>query len=109
MPAYVIAAAQNVNDPAGFAAYQQAAVPTIGQYGGKFIVGSTKIEVGDGNWSPIGMVVIEFESMERAKAWYYGPEYQAVVGQRIQSTDSAMIFVDGDSASSGRPSVTGPK
>ena len=96
MPAYVIAAAQNVNDPAAFAAYQQAAVPTIGQYGGEFIVGSTKIEVGDGNWSPIGMVVIEFESMERAKAWYYGPEYQAVVGQRIQSTDSAMIFVDGD-------------
>jgi uncharacterized protein (DUF1330 family) len=96
MATYVIGAMQKVNDTAGFAAYQQAAIPTIGLYGGKLIVGSTKIEVADGKWSPVQIVIGEFESLERAKAWYYGPEYQAVVGQRIQSTDSTVIFVDGD-------------
>ena len=95
MAAYVIAALQKVNDPAGFAAYQQVAIPTVYQYGGNLVVGSTKIEVADGNWSPVGIVVAEFESLERAKAWYYGPEYQAVVGQRLQSVDSGVIFVDG--------------
>ena len=65
MAAHVIAAVQNVNDPAGFAEYQQLAEPTVHQYGGKFVAGGTKIEVADGNWSPIGLVVIEFESLDR--------------------------------------------
>ena len=95
MSAYVIAALQKVNDPEVFAAYQQAAIPTVGQYGGKLVVGSTKIEVGDGDWSPLGIVVGKFESLDRAKAWYYGPEYQAVVGLRLRSVDSGVIFVDG--------------
>ena len=42
------------------------------------------------------MVVIEFESVEQAKKWYNSPEYQAVIGQRFNSADSALIIVDGD-------------
>lgn len=58
------------------------------------MAGGTKIEVADGTWSPSGMVVLEFESMEKAKAWYNSPEYQGVVGQRISTSDSGLIFVD---------------
>ena len=42
------------------------------------------------------MVVLEFESIEQAKKLYTSPEYQAVIGQRFDSTDSALIIVDGD-------------
>ena len=42
------------------------------------------------------MVVLEFESVEQARKWYNSPEYQAVVGQRFNSADSALIIVDGD-------------
>ncbi|HIM38297.1 MAG TPA: DUF1330 domain-containing protein [Dehalococcoidia bacterium] len=43
----------------------------------------------------MGVVVIEFETLEKAKAWYDSPEYQAVIGQRISTSDSSVIFVDG--------------
>ena len=42
------------------------------------------------------MAVLEFESVEQARKWYNSPEYQAVIGQRFDSTDGALIFVDGD-------------
>ena len=42
------------------------------------------------------MVVVEFESFELAKNFYDSPEYQAVINQRFNSADSAVIVVDGD-------------
>ena len=67
MAAYVIGQLQSVSDPSTFSEYQELAHPTIDKYGGKVVCGNDKIEVGDGNWSPLGVIVIEFESMERAK------------------------------------------
>lgn len=95
MAAWVIGAIQSVNDAAGFAAYGEAAGPTVAKYGGKRVAGGTNIEVADGSWSPAGMVVIEFENLAKAKEWYNSPEYQAVVGQRLNTSDSGLIFVDG--------------
>ncbi len=95
MAAWVIGAIQKVNDADGFAAYGAVAGPTVAQYGGKRVAGGTKIEIADGTWSPAGMVVLEFENMTKAKEWYNSPEYQAVVGQRISTSDSGLIFVDG--------------
>ena len=95
MAAWVIAAIQSVNDEAGFAAYQKAGGPTVAQYGGKRIASGSKIEVADGTWSPSRIVVLEFESLAKAKAWYNSPEYQAAMEKRISSSDSGFIFVDG--------------
>ena len=96
MAAWVVGAIQSVNDPAGFAEYQQLAGPTVEQYGGKIILGGNKIEVGDGNWSPAGVVVIEFEGLEQAKRWYNSPEYSAAKPRRLQTADTGLIFLDGD-------------
>ena len=95
MPAWFVAIAYSVSNPAELEEYQKRAEPTVEQYGGKFIAGGSKVEVADGNWSPIGLVVIEFENMDRAKEWYHSPEYSAVKPLRLNSTDSGLIFVDG--------------
>jgi uncharacterized protein (DUF1330 family) len=95
MAAYVIGALSSIKDPAGFAEYQKLAGPTVEKYGGKLIVGGTKIEVADGNWSPIGVVVLQFETLQRAKQWYNSPEYSAVKGRRFRTAESGAIFVDG--------------
>ena len=95
MAAWVIGAIQSVNDAAGFAAYGEAAGPTVVKYGGKRVAGGTKIEVADGSWSPIGMVVFEFESLAKAKEWYNSPEYNPLVSRRTGSADTGLIFVDG--------------
>lgn len=94
MPAYVMAAIYEVTDPARFVEYQSLAEPTVLQYGGKFLAGGTKIEIADGDWSPLGVMVGEFESLAKAKEWYNSLEYQAVVDWRLESTVGGVIFVD---------------
>ena len=94
MTVYAIGAIFSVSDHEKFAAYQQVAGPTVALYGGKILGGGTNIEVADGTWSPIGMVVIEFESMAKAKEWYTSPEYTAVKSGRLDSTDGGLVFLD---------------
>jgi len=96
MPGYLIGQLKEITDADAFGAYQGAAGPVVGQYGGKLVMNSTKINSKDGAWSPAGMVVLEFESVEQAHKFYDSPEYQAVIGQRFNSADSAVIIVDGD-------------
>jgi len=72
------------------------AEPTIEQYGGKTVFFSQQIEAGDGDWSPLGIVLFEFESAAKARKWYNSPKYQAVIGQHISSTDSNTVFIDVD-------------
>ena len=94
MAVYAIGAIFSVSDPEKLAAYQQVAGPTVTIYGGKILGGGTNIEVADGTWSPISSVVIEFESMTKAKEWYNSPEYSAVKSQRFDNADSGLVFLD---------------
>lgn len=94
MPGYVLGVVNGIKDGPAFEAYQHVAEPTITQYGGKMVFFSTSIESGDGGWSPMGIVLFEFESAAQAKKWYHSSEYQAVVNQRINSTDSAVVLID---------------
>lgn len=94
MTVYAIGAILSVSDPEKFSAYQQVAGPTLAQYGGKILGGGTNVEVADGTWSPIGMIVIEFENMAKAKVWYNSPEYSAVKSQRFDNADSGLVFLD---------------
>ena len=85
-----------IKDKEAFEAYQQAAEPIIKQYGGKTVFVSSDVERGDGDWSPLGISLIEFKNSDQARKWYNSPEYQAVIGQRIASTDSNTVFIDID-------------
>ena len=42
----------------------------------------------------MGIIVVEFESSEQSRKWYNSAEYQAVIGQRLDSTDSTAVFMD---------------
>ncbi|PKB68449.1 MAG: hypothetical protein BZY81_01590 [SAR202 cluster bacterium Io17-Chloro-G4] len=94
MPGYVMGVVNGVKDGPAFEAYQHVVEPTIGQYGGKRVFFSGEVTPLDGGWAPLGLILFEFESADPAKKWYNSPEYQAVVNQRINSTDSAVtLFV----------------
>jgi uncharacterized protein (DUF1330 family) len=96
MPGYFMGMVHGVNDPEAFGAYQGVAEPTIEQYGGNMVFFNQQIEDGNGDWSPLGIVLFEFESAAKARKWYNSPKYQAVIGQRISSTDSNTVFIDVD-------------
>ena len=91
MPAYVVGTIYDIKDPAGFDEYRGLAGATLEKYGGKLVMSSRNIEVGDGSWSPIGMVMFEFESLDRAKEWYNSPEYQAIKPLRLNATTDSWI------------------
>ena len=93
MAVFVIGVIDSIQDEAGFIAYQQKAGPTLAPFGGQVIAGGSNIEVADGDFSPAGMVVIAFETMANAKAWYNGPAYSNARSDRFNSATSSMIFL----------------
>ena len=68
MPAYIIVEIDIV-DPVGYEGYKNLAGTTVAKYGGKYIVRGGKTEVLEGDWKPKRIVVLRFESMQRAKEW----------------------------------------
>ena len=64
----------------------------MAQYGGKILGGGTNVEVADGTWSPIGLVVIEFESMAKAKEWYNFPRIYCNQVPAIATTPTAVWY-----------------
>jgi uncharacterized protein (DUF1330 family) len=45
--------------------------------------------------APDGMVILQFDSMDDARAWYNNPEYQKRAAHRINAADYRAILVDG--------------
>ena len=68
MPAYVIVEIEIV-DPTGYEEYKKLASATVEKYGGKYIVRGGAAETLEGDWKPKRIVVLQFESTQRAKDW----------------------------------------
>ncbi len=97
MPAYLIANV-DIKDPEKFKDYMKATPSIIEQFGGKFLVRGGDFEICEGNWNPKRFVVVEFESMQKARQFYNSPEYEAIKGLRLSSAYTEWVFVDGISA-----------
>jgi uncharacterized protein (DUF1330 family) len=94
MAAYVIADV-DVTDPIKFEQYRSQVGPTIEKYGGKYIVrGGSAVKV-EGSWDPQRLVIIEFESMERAREWYHCQEYSGPMKLRHQAANTNLLLVEG--------------
>ena len=93
MPAYVIVDI-SVTDPAIYAEYMKVAPATIANFGGKYVVRGGKAERLEGEWAPRRVVVLEFPSYDRAKAWWASPEYAEARELRERSATANMIVVE---------------
>jgi uncharacterized protein (DUF1330 family) len=94
MPAYLIVDA-DVTDPEQYEQYKAASPGAIAAGGGRFLVRGGEVAVLEGDWSPARVVVVEFENLEAAKAFYESPEYQAAIKLREGAARFNMIAVDG--------------
>ena len=77
MPAAYLVSTSEVTDPELMQEYVEKAGPTGGPYGAELLAATTEVAHMDGTWKPSRVVIFRFPSMERAKAWYNSPEYQA--------------------------------
>jgi len=93
MPAYVIDQIE-VTDLAEYEKYKQMVLPSIQRYGGRFLVRGEPVHVLEGTWSPERLVIIEFHSIERAKAWWSSGEYRDAKLLRQASARTQMICVE---------------
>ncbi len=91
MPAYFIAQ-YVVKNPTLYREYQQGAGPSVGAFGGKLVSFDIASETIEGKPPGQQTVIIEFESVEKAKAWYGSPEYQKVVGKRLAATEGYAVI-----------------
>jgi uncharacterized protein (DUF1330 family) len=94
MPAYLIANV-DIKDASKFKAYAKATPSVIKQFGGKFLVRGGDFEICEGGWNPKRFVVVEFESMQKAKQFYNSPQYKAIIDLRQSSAYTEWVFVDG--------------
>jgi uncharacterized protein (DUF1330 family) len=99
MPAYMVFLREDaVIDPAALQAYsamnRQNAGTFVEKYGIKplAVYGATEAFEGE---APDGVILLEFPSMEDARAWYGSPEYQAALLHRKRGATYRALLIEG--------------
>ncbi|MFF4322473.1 DUF1330 domain-containing protein [Streptomyces sp. NPDC001568] len=67
---------------------------TVEPFGGRFLVHGAEVEVLEGPF-PGTVVMIGFPDIERARAWYASPGYQAILPLRTAHIAGEVVLVEG--------------
>jgi len=95
MPAYVIGRLQ-VHDAAWGAEYGERIRPLLEKHGGRYLVRAVQLETLEGGAPlPSAMVVLEFPSLEHARAWYHDPDYAPLIRLRQSGSEAEIVLADG--------------
>ena len=85
----------DVTNPEAFEEYRKLVPDTIAAYGGKYLVRGGGADVAEGSYTPVRIVVLEFESVDQAKKWYNSPEYSPLREMRMNASNGDLYFVEG--------------
>ena len=94
MAAYVIVDI-DVKDAVEYAKYKDMAAPVVAAFGGKYLARGGKVETLEGDWVAKRLVILEFETVARAKEWLNSKEYSAARALRHKTAQSNLIVVEG--------------
>ena len=93
-PGYVIAEV-DVHDATTFAKYGAKVPETLAPFGGHYLVRGGKVEAVEGDAPKDRFVVIQFDSVEKARAWENSSAYEAIKPIRHSSATSRVFIVAG--------------
>lgn len=93
-PAFVISEADEIQDLPTIQKYGEKVGATLAPFNHHFVVAGGKMHALDGEL-PKGMVVIAFDSAEKAQEWYDSAAYQAIKPLRLASTKGRMFIAEG--------------
>jgi uncharacterized protein (DUF1330 family) len=95
-PAYLISEADAITDFTAIKNYGEKVPETLAPFNGHyhFVVGGGKPQSLDGE-APKGIVVIAFDNVEQARAWYDSPAYEAIKPIRQSAVKGRMFVVEG--------------
>ena len=94
MAAYLIADIE-VTDAAAFERYRTGVPAVIEHFGGRYVVRGGATQNLEGDWQPRRMVILEFPTMEKLKAFYDSDDYAELLAARLAATDSRTLLVEG--------------
>ncbi len=95
-PGYVVIPIRGIKDAAAFKAgvVDKTTPGELAKAGGHYLVRTQKVISLDGK-APERFVIIEFDSVEKAQAWYNSPAQKDINAARDKSTDSLAFIVEG--------------
>jgi uncharacterized protein (DUF1330 family) len=92
--AFVIANV-TIEDPVRYEQYKQMVPATLTPFGGRFVARGGHTEVLEGTWQPGRLVILEFPSVERARAWWNSPDYAAARDLRQATSTGTLVILEG--------------
>jgi uncharacterized protein (DUF1330 family) len=93
-PAAYLVAGGTILDRATFETYARQIPQTLAPFGGHFLAGGGKVEALEGD-PPKFSVIIAFDSLEKANAWWNSAAYEAIKPIRRASSRASLFFVEG--------------
>lgn len=87
-----------IDDQELYSEYEKLTPASLASYGGKFIVRGPETEILEGEWQPGRLVILEFPTVTKAKAWWNSPEYEKAKSIRQKASRTNMIIADGYTA-----------
>ena len=97
MAAYVVVQIA-VEDPIAYEEYKALAPASIAAYGGRYVVRGGRSEVLEGSWQPSRLVILEFPTADRARAWWGSAEYAPAKAIRQRCARTEMLLIEGHAA-----------
>ena len=94
MSAYVIVNV-NTRDHVDDEHYKRMAAEAVTNFGGRYLVRGGRMQVLEGSWEPTRIVVLEFDSYERASEWWHSAEYAPAKALRQRLSETDLLIVDG--------------
>ena len=84
-----------ITDQSVFDDYLQQVPAVVESHGGKYLARGGAIEVVQGDWTPNRIVVVEFDSVERARGWQDSPEYVELKAMLNRSSNTSVVITEG--------------
>ena len=94
MAAYVIVEVET-HDAGLMARYRDLAKPIVEAFGGRYLARGGRCEALEGGVAPERVVVLEFPTFERARAWWASDEYREAKEMRQRAGATRMVLVEG--------------
>ncbi|WP_106399814.1 DUF1330 domain-containing protein [Actinocorallia populi] len=95
MPKGYVLLTEAIEDPEGMAAYERASVPTLIQGGAAILAVDDSPRLLEGEWHGTRTILLEFPSVEAARAWYESPEYAEAKPLRQAAATSNAVLLTG--------------
>ncbi|MFD0851101.1 DUF1330 domain-containing protein [Actinomadura adrarensis] len=95
MPKGYVILTEAITDQAGMDAYGRGSAAALIEFGGRPLVVDAQPDVREGEWHGTRTVVVEFPSVEAARAWYESDTYAKALPLRQAAADCNVVILSG--------------